>query len=114
MGQSTPPHYNSIDLDKFKTSSPKYDWKISKTVRISPLKKTPASKPEVSPNSYRADVALKNKIHTSEPRYSYPKEKGRSFIQKYQKDKAFVPAPNSYDIDRAKKYITLGARRGYK
>ena len=113
MGQSTPPHYNSIDLDKFKTTSPKYDWKISKTVRISPLKKTPAFKPEVSPMSYKA-IEGKRYVNHSQPRYSYPKEKGKSFIEKSQKDKAFVPAPNSYDIDKAKKIVTLGARRGYK
>jgi len=79
LGMASPSAYNSIDLDKFKTSSPKYDWKISKTVRMTPLKKTPASKPEVSPMSYRPDEKI---ILTSEPRYSYPKEKGKSFIQR--------------------------------
>ena len=85
MGLSTPHAYNSLDLDKFKTSSPKYDWKVSKTIRISPLKKTAKDKPEVSPNSYKPDVALKSRVYTSEPRYSYPKEKGKSFIERYSK-----------------------------
>lgn len=30
-GLSTPSHYNPVDLEKYKTSSPKYDWKVSKT-----------------------------------------------------------------------------------
>ena len=114
MGMSTPSHYNSIDLDKYKNTSPKYDWKVSKTVRIQPLKKTAAGAPETSPNSYKADESLQKKVLNQSPRYSYPKEKNKSFIQKHQTDKAFVPGPNKYNLDKAYDRITIGARRGYK
>ena len=77
------------------------------------MKRTAAGQPEVSPSSYKA-IEGKKYVHTSESRYSIPKEKGRSFIQKVQKDKAFVPAPNSYNLDKGKNFITLGARKGYK
>ena len=44
-------------MEKIKTNSPKYDWKISKTVRIHPLKKTPKDVAETSPHSYNPDVS---------------------------------------------------------
>lgn len=113
MGMSSPSHYNSIDLDKHKTTSPKYDWTKTKTVRIQPLKKTPAGQAEVSPQTYSPDVSL-DKIGQSSPRYSYAKEKGKSFIENYNKKKAFVPAPSAYNVDKAYAVITIGARRGYK
>jgi hypothetical protein len=59
---SSPSHYNSIDLDKHKNSSPKYDWKISKSLRIKPLKRTAAGVPEVSPAAYKPDESLKKLI----------------------------------------------------
>jgi hypothetical protein len=83
MGMSSPSHYNSIDLDKHKASSPKYDWTKTKTVRIQPLKKTPAGQAEVSPHAYKADASL-DAIQTSSPRYSYGREKGKSFIETYR------------------------------
>ena len=55
MGMNSPSHYNSIDLDKHKNTSPKYDWNKSKIVRIPQLKKTPAGQPEVSPSSYNVE-----------------------------------------------------------
>jgi len=113
MGMSTPSHYNAVDLEKYKTASPKYDWKVSKTVRLQPLKRTPAGEGELSPVGYKAEDVFK-KITNSSPRYSYGKEKGGSFISSYEKGKAFVPSPASYNLDSAYKNITIGARRGYK
>ena len=83
MGQSSPSHYNSIDLDKYKRTSPKYDWKVSKTVRIAPLKKNAKDVPETSPSTYKADECLKRKVFANSPYYSYPREKGKSFIARY-------------------------------
>ena len=34
MGMNTPSHKDVVDFEKYRTRSPKYDWKISKTVRI--------------------------------------------------------------------------------
>lgn len=82
-GLSSPSFYDSVDLEKYKKSSPKYDWKASKTQRITPLKKTPASLPEVSPMSYKAEEVLKKKIQPTVLTYSYSKEKERSFIARY-------------------------------
>ena len=79
MGQSTPSHYNSVAMEKYKNASPSFDWKVSKTVRIKPLTKTPAGTGEVSPSTYKPDESHKKTV-TSSPRYSYPKEKGKSFI----------------------------------
>ena len=53
-------------------------------------------------------------VKTSSPRFSYPKEKGKSFITNYQKQKSFVPSPSYYNTDKAFNIITIGARRGYK
>lgn len=58
-GQSTPSFHNPIDLDKYKKTSPKFDWKASKSVRIQPAKKTPAGASETSPHSYKFDGAFK-------------------------------------------------------
>ena len=84
MGLSTPSHIKPVDLEKYKTSSPKFDWKLSKTVRISPLKKTPKDIAEVSPVAYNPEDALKKRVFTSVQTYSYSKEKGKSFISQYQ------------------------------
>ena len=78
---SSPSHYKEIDLDKYKTSSPKFDWKVSKTVRISPLKRTPKEMPEVSPVAYNAEESLQKRVFKKVQAYSYSKEKGKSFIQ---------------------------------
>lgn len=69
-GKSTPSVYNLSNMEKYKTAAPSCDWKISKTIRIQPLKKTPADRSEVSPSSYKYDESLKKRIFTSEPKYS--------------------------------------------
>lgn len=83
MGMNTPSHYNKIDNEKYKTRSPKYDWKISKTIRIQPLKRTPKDQAEVSPSTYKPEDSLQKRIFTSEPKYSVGREKGKSFIDRY-------------------------------
>ena len=72
------------NLEKYKRTAPSYDWKISKTVRIKPLTKTPKDRCEVSPTSYKPDEALKKKVFTKEPMYSYGKEKAKNFIDRYK------------------------------
>lgn len=114
MGLATPSFYNSVNLENYKTSSPKHDWKISKQVRIKPLKRTPAGQAEVSPAAYKPDESLKKKIFASVPTNAFCKEKGKSFIAEYQTKKKWVPAPNNYDVDKAYTRITIGARKGYK
>ena len=114
MGHNTPSFYNSIEMDKYKRTSPKYDWKVSKTKRIEPLKRTAKDQPETSPSTYKPDESLKARVLQSSPRFSYPKEKGKSFIARYQAQKAFVPAPCAYNTDAAYSKVTIGARRGYK
>ena len=83
MGMSSPFSYNSMDLDKLKRTSPKHDWKVSKTKRIEPLKRTPKDQPEISPSTYKPDEALQKRVYTNSPKFSYPREKGKSFIQRY-------------------------------
>lgn len=92
MGQNTPSHYNATDLEKYRTSSPKYDWNKSKTIRMHPLKKTPASKAEVSPASYKPDQSAKS-FYKAVPMNTFTKEKGKSFMMKLEKDKKLVPGP---------------------
>ena len=82
-------------------------------MRIHPLKKTPKDEAETSPHSYNSDVA-KMKMGQASPRYSYGKEKGKSFIQAYEKSKKWVPSPHAYNTEKAFAKITIGARRGYK
>ena len=113
MGLSSPSHYNSIEMDRLKTSSPKFDWKISKTVRISPLKKTAAGQPEVSPSSYKNDAA-KDKIGAKAIAFTYSKDKKKSFVARYEAQKKFLPSPCAYNVDAAYSKITIGARKGYK
>ena len=112
-GAEVPSFYNPIELEKVRNSSPKYDWKISKVKRITPLTKTPAGESETSPHSYNIDSS-KNRTQKSSPRYSYGKEKGKSFINNYSKQHAWVPGPAAYKLDSAYNKITIGARRGYK
>lgn len=113
-GNSSPAHYGTVELERFKTSSPKYNWNQSKVVRIKPLKKTPADQPETSPSIYKHEESFKKRIATRMPCYSTPREKGKSFIQRYQAQKAHIPSPSFYHIEKADKIVTIGARRGYK
>ena len=108
-----PSFYTPIELEKIRNSSPKYDWKISKSKRITPLAKTPAGMSETSPHSYDLEPS-KRRTEKSSPRYSYGKEKDKSFINNYYKSKAWVPGPGNYKVDSAYNRITIGARRGYK
>lgn len=80
MGQASPSFYNTVNMERYKRSSPKYDWKLSKEVRIKPLKKTPAGQPEVSPVAYRPDESLKKRVFESGQANLFSKEKGKSFI----------------------------------
>ena len=78
------------------------------------MKRTPKDQAEVSPSTYKPEESLKKRVYTSEPKYSVGREKGRSFIDRYQKAKAFVPSPSNYNVEKAYKFVTNGARRGYK
>ena len=112
-GYSTPSFYNPIAMEKIRNCSPKHDWNKSKTVRIQPLKKTAAGQTEVSPHTYNPDTADK-RVYKASPRFSYGKEKGKSFINAYSSSKSWVPAPSAYNTDKAFGRITIGARRSYK
>lgn len=83
MGMSTPHSYNAMDMDKLKRTSPKHDWKVSKTKRIEPLKKNAKDQPETSPSTYKPQESLEKRVYSSSPKFSYPREKGKSFIQRY-------------------------------
>ena len=83
MGHASPSHYTPIDLQKIRKSSSSFDWKVSKSKRFHPLVKTPAGMSETSPFSYKPDESLKARVYNTSPKYTYPKEKGKSFISAY-------------------------------
>ena len=96
------------NLELYKRKAPSIDFKVTKTIRFKPLPKT-----DLSPTSYKPDMA--NKI--VKPRalaYSSGKEKLKTFVTRHTTSKAFVPSPNAYKPENADKYVTIGARKGYK
>ena len=107
-GKQSPSFYNTVRFDLYKQKAPIVDFKTTKLVRFQPPVKT-----DLSPTSYKADVSA-HKFATSNPNYSQPKEKAKSFINQYIKKKQFVPPPNAYKIEKADKFITIGARKSYK
>jgi|LauGreDrversion4_2_1035121.scaffolds.fasta_scaffold531624_1 hypothetical protein len=81
----------------------------SKVIRFKPLEKDNSP----SPATYvKNDRRLS--YRESSPKVAFPQEKGKSYMDNHLRAKKFVPGPDSYDINRASKFITLGARSSYK
>lgn len=45
---------------------------------------------------------------------AFPKGRVKNFLEQHVKAKSFLPSPNSYNIEKAYNYITLGARSSYR
>ncbi len=108
QGLQTPPHYNAIKLDTIKTRMPIYSQQ-SKVVRFKPLEKDDSP----SPTTYVKNDTRLSYRQTS-PKVAFSLEKDKNYMDTHLRAKNFVPGPNSYDINRARKFITLGARSSYK
>jgi len=105
-GMQTPAAYNSVDLNKYKERGPSFSQK-SKLARFKPLVKNDLP----SPVSYNPKDAL---THFRATVSAFPKGRVKNFVDQQIKAKNFVPSPNSYDVDRARRFITLGARTSYR
>lgn len=75
-------------------------------------------KPLEKDNSPSPTTYVKNDLRLSyrqtSPKIAFTQEKGKTYMETHLKAKKFLPAPSSYDVTRAQKYITLGARSSYK
>jgi hypothetical protein len=105
-GMQSPAPYNSVDINKYKEKMPAYSQK-SKLIRFKPLVKN--DKP--SPVTYNPkDVITRERAAIT----AFPKDRVKNFLEQHVKAKSFLPSPNSYNIDKAHNYITLGARSSYR
>lgn len=100
----TPSFYDSINMDFIKQRS-RITKLVDKTVRFPDRKKE-----DLAPTLYSPT----NLLLTASPRFTLAKTARNNFVEKYTKNKAIVPAPNTYHPEKAEKYVTLGMRRSYK
>lgn len=70
-------------------------------------------KTDLSPASYdRGTSFIKSQL--PKPRFYIDKGKYENFMNKTLKNKKWVPGSGSYDPDKATRYLTKGAARGWK
>ena len=111
-GQQTPAAYNTIDTEKYKMTRTQI-WKISKPLKEVPRHFVKDNSP--SPNSYRVEEKFIAKSNIKKNiQYSVPKAPKTTNIDLAIKRAKKVPGVGKYEITKADKRITLGARRGYK
>lgn len=112
LAQQTPSGavYDEKQLFNVRRRSPRAFINLTER-RFKPFKKSS----DPSPVTYSILAAQQNnKLRSKQPVFSVGKEESKSFVVRESKIKAFVPAPCSYDPDKSKGFVTLGARRGYK
>jgi hypothetical protein len=63
--------------------------------------------------TYRNDEAYDKMTHKNRS-FQIPKAKGVNFFEQVVKKKNFVPAVGLYNIPKADKYVTKGARTSYR
>jgi hypothetical protein len=63
--------------------------------------------------TYRNDEAFDKSTHKNRS-YQIPKAKATNFFEQVVKKKSFVPAVGLYDVPKADKFITKGARTSYR
>lgn len=107
---STPSHYNAVDLNLIKSRT--IQWKIQKPKDAKPDNKIQKNN-SPSPFSYNRENSI-DKTQRTNISYGIPKEKKQTFTDFEIKKTKIVPGIGKYDITKADKVVTLGARRGYK
>ena len=63
--------------------------------------------------SYKPTIEALSSTQKS-PDTKFSKGRPRNFIDAVLKSKNYLPSPAAYDISKADKVVTLGARSGYK
>ena len=104
---TTPSHYQSVDLDRIKNRIISY--KITKAPEIKKAVKDNSP----NPHTYTKEVAF-DKTQRTNIQYGIPKGKTMGFTDYEIEKTKIVPGVGKYNIEKADKVITLGARRGYK
>ena len=108
QGQQTPSHYPSVSLDKTKPRAPSFVER-SKSIRFKPLKKS--DNPDMGTYKPTIDV-LSSRPKAQDTKFS--KARPRNYIDNHVRAKNFMPSPAAYDISKADRVVTLGARSSYK
>ena len=86
-------------------------WKIqaSKKHRFEKLEQNNSP----SPVTYRNDDAY-DKLTAKNRSFQIPKAKATNFLEQIIKKKNFIPAVGLYDVPKADKFVTKGARTSYR
>lgn len=110
IGMSTPSHYPAIDMDKLKNRT--LATKIYKP-KNGPGDNRIVKENSPNPHTYRKEDAY-DKTQSTNIKFGIPKGPKKSFTDNVVKSASKVPGIGKYDITKADKVITLGARRGYR
>ena len=109
-GMTTPSHYNAVDLNLIKNRT--LATKIQKPKDAKPDNKLHKDN-SPSPFHYRKEDSI-DKTQRTNISYGVPKGPKQSFTDFEIKKTKIVPGIGKYDITKADRVLTLGARRGYK
>lgn len=109
-GMSTPSHHNVIDMAITKNRTISY--KIQKPKDAKPDNKVVKDN-SPSPFHYRKEDSI-DKTQRTNISYGIPKGAKTSFTDTEIKKTKIVPGIGKYDITKADRVMTLGARKGYK
>ena len=110
IGMSSPSHYPAIDMDKMRSRT--LATKIYKP-KGGPGDNRIVKENSPNPHTYRKEDAF-DKTQSTNIKYGIPKGPKKSFTDAVVKQAAKVPGIGKYDITKADKVITLGARKGYR
>jgi hypothetical protein len=105
----TPSHYNSPRLESYKPRVSQ--WKIIATKKHRFEKLEQDNSP--SPVTYKNDEAKDKSTHKNRS-FQIPKDKIVNYFDRIIKRKNFVPSVGLYEIPKADKFITKGARTSYR
>ena len=110
IGMATPAPYNAIDLDIIKHKT--FALKISKP-KLGPGENKLVKNNDPNPHTYKKEESY-DKTQGQVIRYGIPKGAKQSFTDSIMKSTKINPGVGKYDITKADRVITLGARKSYR
>jgi hypothetical protein len=111
--QMIPGYKDAIDLDKIKNRT--FGAKIHAPVVVPEHVKEHRSKfKSPSPITYKKEDAIDKTQSPRQPKFQFSKSERKSNLEKILEKQKKWPGAGAYEVTKADRVITLGARRGYK
>ena len=105
----TPTHYATPKIEAYKPRTS--IWKIQPTKKHRFEKLEQDNSP--SPVTYKKDEAFDIMTHKNSS-FQIPKQKILNYFERTIKNKQYIPSVGTYDVPKAEKFATKGARTSYR